>query len=154
MKTPAELLPHQDPMIFISDIRSFDTEKGILIAHTHIQKDDILYQNSINGIPTYAALEYMAQSIGCFVGLYDLQQHPHKKPGVGFVLGSRKLQIKKPVLLLDEDYDIKINALFCDDNIASFDCLMYNEKTNEEFATAIINAYRPENIDTFMKDYT
>ncbi len=153
MKTPAELLPHKSPMILISDIRSFDIEKGILVAHTHIQKKDVLYQSEINGIPTYAALEYMAQSIGCFVGLYDLQKDPNKKPGVGFVLGSRKLQIQKPVLEENQDYCIKVCALFCDDNLASFECIMYNEKTNEEFANAIINAYRPENIDTFMKEY-
>ncbi|MBR6412540.1 MAG: hypothetical protein IKS41_05215 [Alphaproteobacteria bacterium] len=154
MKTPAELLPHQAPMIFISDVRSFDIEKGILVAHSHIQESDVLYQKSLNGVPTYAALEYMAQAIGCFVGLYDLEQNPDKKPGVGFVLGSRKLQILKPVFLLDEDYIIKVSALFCDENLASFECIMYNEKTNDVFANAIINAYRPENIDTFMKDYT
>ena len=154
MKTPAELLPHQSPMIFISDIRSFDFEKGCLIAHTRIQKSDIMYQMALKGVPTYAALEYMAQSIGCFVGLYDLKQNPDKKPGVGFVLGSRKLQIQKPVFLLDEDYCIDVHALFYDENLASFECIMYNETTGEEFANAIVNAYRPENIDTFMKDYT
>lgn len=154
MRTPAELLPHQAPMIFISSIRSFDMKKGILLAHTHIQKSDVLYQKSLNGVPAYSALEYMAQAIGCFVGIYDLEQDPDQKPGVGFVLGSRKLQIRRPVLLADEDYCIQINALFCDENLASFECIMYNEKTNEEFANAIINAYRPENIDTFMKDYT
>ena len=152
MKTPAELLPHQSPMIFISDVLSFDLKEGALVARTHIQKSDVLYQAALNGVPSYAALEYMAQSIGCFVGLYDLENG--RKPGVGFVLGSRKLQIYHPVFLLNEDYDIRVKVLFCDENLASFECIMYNEKTNEEFANAIINAYRPDDIDTFMKDYT
>ena len=154
MKTPAELLPHQEPMIFISDIRSFSIDKGFLLAHIHIQKTDVLYQESKKGVPSYSALEYMAQSIGCFVGLYDLEKDPHKKPGVGFVLGTRNLKIFRPVLELDKDYLIKVNALFCDNNLASFDCLMYNEETEEKMASAIINAYRPESIDSFMKDYT
>lgn len=153
MKTPAELLPHKSPMILISGIHSFNMEKGILIAHTRIQKENVLYQSAINGVPAYAALEYMAQSIGCFVGLYDLQKNPNKKPGVGFVLGSRKLQIQKPVLEVNQSYFIKVCALFCDENLASFECVLYNNETNEEFANAIINAYRPENIDTFMKEY-
>lgn len=153
MKTPAELLPHKKPMIFISDVRSFDAQNGTLVAHSRIQETDILYQPSIGGVPVYASLEYMAQAIGCFVGLYDLEQNPDKKPGVGFVLGSRKLKILAPVFALGEDLLIKISLLFFDESIASFDCAIYNEKTNEEVASAIINAYRPENINDFIKEY-
>ena len=154
MKTPAELLPHKDPMIFISDVRSADLNKGTLTAHSKICQTDVLYQSDLGGVPGYAALEYMAQAIGCFVGLYDLEHSPDKQPGVGFVLGTRKMKVKKPVLNLDEDFLIDISVVFVDENVASFDCVMYNEKTKEEVANALVNAYRPENIDTFMKEYT
>ena len=152
MKTPAELLPHKEPMIFISDVRSADIKTGVLTAHSKIRQTDVLYQSDIGGVPAYATLEYMAQAIGCFVGLYDMEQG--KKPGVGFVLGTRKLKIQKPILLLDEDFLIDVSVVFCDENMASFDCVMYNEKTKEEIATALINAYRPDDRDTFMKEYT
>ena len=152
MQTPNELLPHEPPMVFVSDVCSFDAEKGALTARAHIQKTDILYQPAIGGVPAYAALEYMAQTIGCLVGLYDLREN--KKPRVGFVLGTRKLKIEKPVLKSDEDYLIHVTSLFCDDNMASFDCVMCHEKTNETVATAIVNAYRPENINDFMKEYS
>jgi len=154
MKTPAELLPHKDPMIFISDIRSFDLKNGFLIAHVKIKQSDILFQSNIGGVPSYAALEYMAQSVGCFVGLYDLEKNPNNKPAVGFVLGSRRLQINVPVFKLDEDYLVKVNMLFCDETIASFECLMYNENTDEQVASAIVNVYRPESVSAFIKEYT
>ena len=154
MRTPAELLPHKEPMIFINDVRFADIKQGILTAHSKICQTDVLYQSDISGVPSYAALEYMAQAIGCFVGLYDLDQDPNKKPGVGFVLGTRKLNIQKPILVLDEDFLIDIKVVFYDENIASFDCVMYNEATKEIIATALINAYRPDDIDTFMREYT
>ncbi len=154
MKTPAELLPHKAPMIFISDVHSFDFAKGELIARAKIQESDILFQPNLGGIQGYAALEYMAQSVGCFVGLYDLEKNPNNKPAVGFVLGSRQLKVFDPILKLGEDYLIKVDMLFCDDTIASFECLMYNEKTEAEVASAIINVYRPESLNDFVKEYT
>ena len=154
MRTPAELLPHKNPMIFISDVRAADIKEGTLTAHSKICQTDVLYQSDIGGVPSYVALEYMAQAIGCFVGLYDIENTPDKQPGIGFVLGTRKLKIQKPILLLDEDFLIDIKIVFFDENIASFDCVMYNEKTKEEVATALINAYRPDDIEAFMKEYT
>lgn len=151
--TIEELLPHKEPMIFIKDIKSVDVDKGTLTAVIEISETDIIYQQEINGIPSYTALEYMAQAIGCFVGYYDLHKFPDKKPGVGFVLGTRKLTINEPVLFKGSMYYVDVKALFCDENIASFECLLYNVK-NETIAEAIVNAYRPSDIQTFMKEYT
>ena len=152
MKTPHELLPHDPPMVFISEVCSFDTDAGILTARARIQKSDILYQSAMGGVPAYAALEYMAQTIGCLVGLNDLAKG--QSPRVGFVLGTRKLQVHRPVLALDKSFLIRATALFCDDNTASFDCTLSDESTNAPVATAIVNAYRPENIHDFMKEYS
>ena len=149
-KLPIELLPHRPPMIVISAVEIVDVDKGILTARADIHQEDILYQESFGGVPAYSAIEYMAQAIGCFVGYHDLSQG--KKPGIGFVLGTRKLQIFDVCLKKDEAYSIDVKALFCDETIASFDCTI-KDKNDSLIATAILNAYRPNDIEHFMKEY-
>ena len=149
-KLPVELLPHRPPMIVISAVEAVDIDDGTLTARVDVHQEDILYQESFGGVPSYAAIEYMAQAIGCFVGYYDLSQG--KKPGVGFVLGTRKLEVLAPVLKKGESYLIDVKSLFCDETIASFDCKIKN-KDNNLVATAILNAYRPDDIEHFMKEY-
>lgn len=144
-----KLLPHRKPMIVLSDIESIDIKNGTLTARIDIKETDILFDAYLRGVPTYSAVEYMAQAIGCFVGHYDLSQN--KKPGIGFVLGSRKLEVFEPVLMLGNTYFIDVKALFVDDDIASFDCLIYTQE-KQKIATAILNAYRPKNIEDFMKE--
>lgn len=150
-KTPEELLPHDHPMIVISEVENVDLKSGNLTARADIKKTDILYQPHINGVPTYSALEYMAQTIGCFAGYYDLEINPNKKPAVGFLLGTKKMEVFTPVLNVDESYFIKVQELFMEENLASFECSMYN-KENKIVANAIINTYRPENVDDFLKE--
>jgi len=142
-----KLLPHEEPMIFISNVEKVDLAKGTLTAKIIIKPTDIMYQESLGGVPSYAALEYMAQAIGCFVGYNDLEKN--KKPGIGFVLGSRKLSVYEPVFLNNEVYLLDISMVFCDESLASFDCVMYKDK--KTIAEATINAYRPENSQEFME---
>ena len=148
-----ELLPHRSPMIFISAVDSVDLDGGHLVARFEVKESDIAYQHELNGIPTYASLEYMAQAIGCFVGIYDRTHHPDKEPGVGFVLGTRKLSVKNPVFHVGQTYFVDIKLLFFEESIASFECIIYNAD-KQEISQAIVNAYRPDNIETFRKEYT
>ncbi len=150
-KTPQELLPHEKPMIFISAVEAVNVDEGTLLARINISQNDIMYQSSIDGVPSYAAIEYMAQTIGCFVGYYDLAHG--RKPGVGFVLGTRKLKVFKSFFKRNESYFIDIKALFHDQQMASFDCQI-TDKDGNEFANSILNAYRPDDIEHFMKEYT
>ena len=143
-----KLLPHKPPMIFISDIEKIDLNKGKLTAKVIIKPTDIMYQESLGGVPSYAALEYMAQAIGCFVGYNDLKTN--KTPSVGFVLGSRNLSVYEPVFLNNEVYFLDISMVFCDESLASFDCVMYKDK--KAVAEANINAYRPDNVKEFMEN--
>jgi len=148
-----ELLPHEAPMIFISSVDSVDMEHGILVGEFTVKESDIAYDHQLKGVPTYSSLEYMAQAIGCFVGIHDRINHPNKKPGVGFVLGTRKLTVKEPLFHLGKTYFVHIALLFFEDTLASFECIIYNE-SHCKISAAIVNAYRPNDIETFRKEYT
>jgi len=146
------LLPHSPPMIILDGIEDCDLDAGTLTARVKIKKDSIFYSAKMGGIPSCLALEYMAQAIGCFVGYHDLKENPNKTPGIGFIMGSRKLDVSVPVYKEGEDYLVKIKSLFSSDSIISFECVIVNEK-DEPTATAVINAYRPDNIEDFMNEY-
>ena len=145
-----KLIPQRAPMVFLSGVEKFDYDNQTLVTRVDIRDTDLLYDASIGGVPSCASLEFMAQSIACCVGLNDLHNHPGKEPVVGFVLGSRKISVLSPVYLVNHSYFVHIKSMFCDDNIASFDCQIVDENNNL-IANGALNAFRPDDIQTFME---
>lgn len=145
-----KLLPHKPPMVFISGVEKVDLKNGTLTAKLDIKVSDILYDSTLKGVPSYASLEYMAQAIGCFAGISDLASDPNATSRVGFIMGTRKLTINAPVLKLGLPYFVDVHTLFSDGNIVSFECRLYNHDV--EIANATINAYRPDDVNEFIKN--
>ncbi|MBR3148321.1 MAG: hypothetical protein IKF41_03195 [Alphaproteobacteria bacterium] len=137
-------------MIFLSDVEEFDYENQTLVTRVDVKDTDLLFDKNLGGIPSWASLEFMAQSIACCVGLSDLHKNPSATPAVGFVLGSRKISVLKPVYLAGHSYFIHVKSMFCDQNIASFDCNIVDEDNNV-IATGALNAFRPDDIKQFME---
>lgn len=146
------LLPHKPPMILLSDvITESQTPDGITTKVT-ITEQDVFYDATLQGTASYIALEYMAQSIGVFAGLYDLSKVPPRQPSVGFILGTRKFKTYIPVFKVNETYFIRIKQELFDSEMVSFDCSIY-DCADKLCTEAVINAYRPQDLKTFMKDY-
>ena len=145
-----KLLPHKPPMVFISDVEKVNLKDGTLTAKVIIKESDILYDSTLKGVPSYASLEYMAQAIGCFAGMSDLASDPNSTPRVGFIMGTRKLIINASILKLGMTYFVDVHTLFSDGNIVSFECRLYDNDV--EIANATINAYRPDDVDEFIKN--
>ena len=145
-----KLLPHRSPMLLITAIESVDFDGKELVARIDVSNKDIMYQRDIDGVPSCAALEYMAQSIGCYIGLEDLRKDANAAPVVGFVLGSRSIDINVPFFKTGESYFVHVNSLYNDNNIASFECKIYNQN-KECLAKGALNVFRPDDITTFME---
>lgn len=149
---PGDLLPHKPPMLLISSIKEVDLDTYSLIATVTISDQDIFFDKSINGVPAYVSLEYMAQTIGCIAGIIERQKGI--EPKVGFVLGSRSITNHIEKFDNNKSYDIKINKLFLDNEIASFDCKILSCEDNSVCSEAIINVYLPDDINNFLKEQT
>ena len=147
----SDLLPHRPPMQLITAVESVDFENQTLVARVDITQNDLMYDDNIGGIPSWISLEYMAQAIGCFIGAADLERDPNSVPGVGFVLGSRKMSVNIPTYLVGQSYFIHVAAVFFDKNIANFDCQIYNSDNNL-VASGAINVFRPDDIQKFMEN--
>ncbi len=147
----SDLLPHRSPMQFITAIESVDFEKQTMITRIDITPQDLMYDANLGGVPSSISLEFMAQSIGCFIGAADLEKTPDNKPAVGFVLGSRKISVNIPTYLVGKSYFVHVESVFCDKNIANFECQIYNQENNL-VATGAINVFRPDDIQQFMDE--
>ena len=146
-----KLIPQRAPMIFLSDVEEFDYENQSLIARVDVSETDLLFDKNLGGIPSWASLEFMAQSVAAYVGLGDLHNNPNASPAVGFVLGSRKISVSSPVYLVNHSYFIHVKSMFCDQNIASFDCQIV-DADNNVIASGALNAFRPDDIKQFMEN--
>lgn len=149
-----KILPHSKPMILIDKIIEVNTENKIVIAEVTITEDKIFYDKSINGISNLCAIEYMAQTAGCYAyfkrkGIKaNIQNYIEEKPKIGFLLGTRSLKTNIEKFELGKTYQIKVNEIYGDNELVSFKCLIYNDE--KECASAIINAFQPENAEQFL----
>ncbi|MBQ9245138.1 3-hydroxylacyl-ACP dehydratase [bacterium] len=137
-----KILPHKRPMILIDDVLEYSNDEKWIKTVVTISKDSIFYDKTIKGISSIVGIEYMAQTIGCYVHLRKQQNEPK----IGFLLGTRLYNNKQEKFNLGETYTIKAEEVFYNDDIASFSCTIY-DKDNDEIASATINAYQGEEVE-------
>jgi len=112
------LLPHEPPMVMISDGEIVATGEAVALADTSARS--VFFDVALDGVPSSAALEYMAQTMALSVGA--LARARGEAPKIGFVLGSRRLEVKIPVFRRDERYRVHVRCDYTDEEFASFDC--------------------------------
>ncbi|MBP5321237.1 MAG: 3-hydroxylacyl-ACP dehydratase [Kiritimatiellae bacterium] len=148
-KWPLEaVLPHRPPMILLSDYEpdSF-TDEGVCASVT-VTENDLFYDAAREGVPASVAIEYMAQTVACYVGL--MQRRQARPPRIGFVLGSRKIEWTIPLFKRGEWYRIRARLLFTDDAFASFETVI-TDGDGETVASGIVNAFQPEDAKVFLE---
>lgn len=141
------LLPHDHPMILISGVDSYDKNLRMVKCYVDIDERSYFYDPNIKGVPSYLSLEYMAQTIASLAGIYTWSQG--LEPLKGFVLGTRKMNLAVSRLVPGR-YEIVCEELFFDNKFGSFDCRL--SSNGEELGSSILNAYKVEDMDKFIKD--
>lgn len=141
----SKILPHNPPMILIDDILNYDLTQKTLTAIVKITEDKLFFDKSKNGISSLVGIEFMAQTIGC----YAYFRNKCKPPKLGFLLGSRLFNNALDAFKNGENYKIKVNEIFTDNQIVVFDCIMY-DMHGEEIASATINVYQTDNVQEFL----
>ena len=147
---PIDLLPQKAPMAFITAIEDVDFDNQKMITRIDIKDTDLMFQKNINGVPSCVALEYMAQSIACYIGAQDIHVTGETKAVAGFIMGSRDLHFMISKFNMGESYYVHVQSLFCDNNVASFNCKVY-DSNNNVVASGNLNAFRPDDINNFME---
>lgn len=143
----AEVVPHRAPMILIDELVAHETDS--LITQTNITTDSPYFDETLNAVPNYVGIEYMAQSVAALAGVEA------KKRGdiirVGFLLGSRKLKMHIPNYQLGESYRTHVSRLYQEESgLAVFDCQIFHHDTL--VAEANVNVFQPQDTQTYISE--
>ena len=144
-----ELLPHRPPMVLIDAVESFDAAAKRLTARVTIGENQMFFDGQ--GVPNWVAIEYMAQTAAALVGYYDRHVAPGQPVRPGLLLGTRKLDLKLERFEAGKTYHVVAENAFSDSDAASFVCRIEND-TGATVATANLNAYRPPDMEQFLKE--
>ncbi len=144
-----ELLPHRPPMVLIDAVESFDAETKRLVARVTIGEGQLFFDGQ--GVPSWVAIEYMAQTAAALVGYHDKHFAPDEPIRPGLLLGTRRLELKLERFEPGKTYRIIAENAFSDSDAASFACTIVDD-SGATVATANLNAYRPPDMEKFMKE--
>ena len=135
----SELLPHRPPMTMLTQVLSVDGY-GIANAVVDTSPGSVFHIPEMGGVPACAALEYMAQTMALAVGAE--WRRKGEVPKVGFVLGTRRMEVKVDVFESAKRYVARAQCCYADDEFASFDCSVEGA-CGETVAEARLTAYQP-----------
>lgn len=141
-----QLLPHAAPMILLS--RALSWRDDCLLAEVDISPASHLFDEALGGVPSYICIEYMAQAIAALAGCRALA---HGLPvQIGFLLGSRKLQLHQPLLAAGSRVQVQVSRLLQDpDGLSVFDCQLL-DSSGQLLAEANVNVFQPDNAEAFI----
>ncbi len=149
-----ELLPHRPPMVLIDAVEGFDPDEKTLTAKVTITPEQIFHftgSDAEAGVPNWVAIEYMAQTSAALAGCYDKHVAPDQPARPGLLLGTRKLDLKRTRFETGKTYHVTAKNAFWDADAAAFECTIRDD-AGEEVATATLNAYRPPDLEDFLKE--
>ena len=148
----ASCLPHSAPMVLIDEVLNVDMENQIVKTSVKIHDDKIFFNKEINGISPLVGIEFMAQTIGC----YAYFKAGKTIPKIGFLLGTRQYENKLEKFENGKTYILTAREIYGDNELVSFECLIYNEGEDENsenyIAKATINAFQPKDAEKYIKE--
>ncbi|AQS38479.1 putative 3-hydroxylacyl-(acyl carrier protein) dehydratase [Shewanella psychrophila] len=143
----ADVIPHRDPMILIDRLISHETDS--LLTQVDIDELSPYFDTELNGVPNYVGIEYMAQSIAALAGVEAKSRGDIIR--VGFLLGTRKLQMHIPHYQLGKSYQTRVTRLYQEESgLAVFDCQIFHQETL--VATANVNVFQPQDIKNYISE--
>ena len=134
-----ELLPHRPPMTMLAQVVSVEMP-GEAVSVADTSAGSVFYDPDLGGIPACVALEYMAQTMALAVGAEHWRRG--EAPKVGFVLGTRRMEVKVATFESGKRYVANAKCVYDDDAFASFDCSI-TDPDGVTVATALFTAYQP-----------
>jgi len=110
------LIPHEKPMVFIDHLVTVDDYSAV--AELNIRPTLMFYEQQ--GLPTWTSIELMAQTVSAFVGYHA--QALDEKPKIGFLLGTRRLNLPIPFFACGEIVRIKVEQNYAYEGLGQFSC--------------------------------
>jgi predicted hotdog family 3-hydroxylacyl-ACP dehydratase len=110
------LLPQQAPMRLIDAI--CDETEEALTSHITIQKDNLFYDATCDGLRAWVGIEMMAQTVAAYAAL----DAGTGEPELGLLLSVRNFRTDVPVFKTGECLTVLAKREYLADNIGVFQC--------------------------------
>lgn len=141
------IVPHDHPMILIDELLDYDVNIGR--CKVTIGKKSNFFCDQQQGVPSYVALEYMAQTIAAFANANRIEQA--KKTTIGFLVSSRKFKVFVSQFDINAELIVIVEQLYVvNDGLAAFDCKV--EQNGNIVAQAKINIFQPNNPESYLAE--
>jgi len=139
-----DVLPQKPPMVLLDSIVSHTSDETVCSVRIDPSSG---FASADGSIPSWIALEYMAQ---CAAAHSGLQEREKGKPiRLGFLLGSRKLNFHVPSFAPGAILRINARSAWNDGELASFACSVRDE-SGTVLADCELSAYSPHNIQDLL----
>jgi predicted hotdog family 3-hydroxylacyl-ACP dehydratase len=145
MHSLEKILPQKPPMILLSRVVEHDLKERTLIAEVDISPESVFFDYEIKGIPCYIGLEYMAQTVGCLLGIEN-----QKPPAIELVLGTRNFEFSIQKFSVNYTYRISIKEQFVMEEMSSFNGEISNDQ-NVICARGDIKVYYRNDLNELLR---
>ena len=129
-----QYIPHEQHMVFIDHI--VEANEGYAIAELIITEDLMFCEKE--GLPTWASIEIMAQTVSAYSGW--LGQQKQQSPRVGFLLGTRKLLLPFAYFTLGQTLRIRVEQQYLHEGLGQFACEIHYV---DDVISALLSVYEP-----------
>lgn len=141
------VVPHKHPMILIDELVAYN--ELVAQCSLKITSKSNFYNDAKQSVPSYVAIEYMAQSIAAFANANEKDQGG--EVAIGFLVSSRKLKVFVSEFSVDMKLMVTVEQLYAEESgLSAFDCFI--EHNGERVAEAKINIFQPQDANAFLAE--
>ncbi|KXO86122.1 3-hydroxylacyl-ACP dehydratase [Acinetobacter venetianus] len=134
-----QYIPHEQPMVFIDHVA--EANEGYAVAELTITPELMFCES--DGLPTWVTIEIMAQTISAYSGWRG--QQLQQAPKVGFLLGTRKLQLPFAYFKIGQLLKIRVEQQYLHEGLGQFSCEIH---CDEHVINAMLSVYEPTDQST------
>ncbi len=133
-----ELVPHEPPLLLLSRVVDFDDES--ITCEVDLEANQMFDDGS--GIDLIVATEWMAQSVGAYVGVK--KRETGQAPRIGFIIGVRKVDFKLSKVKKGTELHVSAKPVWVDQASGSFECKVRDVNENRVIAEGSLTVHEPE----------
>lgn len=140
----ADVVPHAGAMRLIDELLQADDEQ--CVARATVRGTQLFVDDA--GMPGWVGIEYMAQTIAAWAGMQAWRVG--RKPGIGFLLGSRRYVCDVAAFPVGSMLTIAARAeLIGDNGLGMFSCTLSLD--GREVAQASVSVFKPADARAFLQ---
>jgi len=112
------IIPHKGRMLLLDRVLEYDIEHSIL-AEYDITEDCLFYDPLLDGVPSWAGFEFIAQTVSALTGIRKREKG--EKPNMGFILSIPSMRMEIPFFRNGSSVKIRVEEIDCTDMIYTFE---------------------------------